>query len=245
MKFQELALDSRPRERLERYGTNGLSSAELLALILKSGTKKQSILEMCNSLLIKYPLQELARCSLAQLTKEYGIGKAKACQLLAVFELAKRVDTKEEQVMPITCAADVARRYTSRLGRATQEQVLAMYLDTKNKVIKEEIVTIGILDASLIHPREIFHGAIRHCASALIVIHNHPSGDPTPSSQDLEVTKRLAKTGETVGITFLDHVIIGREGYWSWKEGRKSLKWEQKTQGELFGDEISAQSSLP
>ena len=218
MKIQELIKENRPRERLQIYGPTTLTTAELLALILKSGTKKESILNLTNKLLLKYPLPELSRCSIQQLTKEHGIGKAKASELLAIFELSKRLQqtTKKNAIL---CAQDVATHYSPRFNNVQQEHILALYLDTKNHLIKDEIITTGILNASLIHPREIFHGAIKHCANALIVIHNHPSGDPTPSAEDLEITKRLSKTGDTLGITFLDHVIIGKNSYWSWKEG--------------------------
>ncbi len=216
-----MSSENRPRERLEAQGAAALSQAELLAIILKSGTQKENVLEICQKLCAKYSLEQLADCSLQELMSEHGIGKAKASQLIAVFELLRRARQSKTTGAEIRKAEDVARMFEHKVSHLKHEEFLAVYVDAKNKVIAEESITKGILDASLIHPREVFHGAIKHLAHALIVIHNHPSGDPSPSEEDIEVTKKLAKTGEIMGIPLLDHVILGKERWWSWKEAGK------------------------
>ena len=217
MNILQFAPENRPRERLKSQGSAVLSNAELLALILKSGTKTENVLEICQKLLAKYSLSGLSRCTLGELQQEHGIGYAKACQLLAVFELYKRTPTPQ-QARPITQAADVAEVYLPKLAHLQKEHFIALYLDTKHRIICDQTITIGILNVSLIHPREVFHGAIKNVAHSVVVLHNHPSGDPTPSAEDLGVTKRLAKTGEVMGIPLLDHIILGNNSWWSWKE---------------------------
>lgn len=218
MKLLDLSPENRPRERLQQQGPQVLSTAELLALILKSGTKKESILDLCNNLLAKYSLEQLPHATIQELTQEHGIGQAKASQIIALFELYKRIPLTNVQEQPLHSASDVVQRYQRKFQHLNQEQCLALYLDTKNKLIKEQIISIGTLNSSLIHPREIFNGAIKHTSNAVVVIHNHPSGDPTPSEEDLKVTKILHKAGEIIGIRLLDHIIIGNGTWWSWKE---------------------------
>ncbi len=218
MKITEMSAENRPRERLEKEGAKVLSTAELLAIILKSGTKKENVLEISHKLLSKYGLERLSSCSLPELTQEYGIGKAKACQLVALFELYQRVHTPHGDKIPITRAKDIVQLYQAKLQSLPKEHFVAVYLDTKHHIICDQVISIGVLNASLVHPREVFHGAIKNLAHSLIVLHNHPSGDPAPSVEDREITKRLHKTGEVMGIHFIDHVIIGKNGWWSWKE---------------------------
>src|SRR3989338_8273782 len=174
MNIKQLSLENRPRERLQQYGAGVLSPAELMAIILKSGTKKENVLDLAQRLLSKYKMEQLSTCTIRELDQEYGIGIAKACQIVALFELYRRLPRKKNELPLIRSAQDVAEMYTPLLQHLTQEQCRALYLDTKNKIIADEIITIGILNASLIHPREVFSGALRHHAHALIIIHNHP-----------------------------------------------------------------------
>lgn len=218
MKITAFSPENRPRERLQAQGAAALSSAELLAIILKSGTRKENVLEMSNKLLSKYGLEKLGSCTVQELMSEHGVGKAKACQIVALFELYTRMNGLGKEKNVISCAKEVAEMLMPKMANLPQEHFLALYLDAKHKVIAEQTITKGILDAALIHPREVFHGAVKHLASAVIVVHNHPSGDPEPSAEDLEVTKRLVKTGEVMGIPLLDHMIIGKGKWWSWKE---------------------------
>lgn len=220
MKISEMSAENRPRERLEQSGAGALSDAELLAVILKSGTKKENVLEMCHKLLAKYGLAKLQHSTLQELMQEHGIGKAKACQLVAVFELFRRAQRNKVENAVVRRAEDIARLYLPRMQHLQQEHFVAIYLDARNRIITDQTITVGILNASLIHPREVFHGAIGNLANAVIVLHNHPSGDCTPSGEDLSITQRLHKTGETMGIELLDHVILGSDGWWSWREHR-------------------------
>ncbi len=225
MKITNLSKDNRPRERLQNQGVASLSTAELLGIILKSGTKKENVLEISSKLLAKYGLENLHSCTLQELSQEHGIGKAKACQIIALFELYNRIKQIPSKTKEIISASDIYNLYHPKLADLKQEHFIAVYLDTKNKVICDKTITKGILDASLIHPREVFHGAIKNLARSLIVIHNHPSGDPAPSEEDLFVTKKLQETSEIIGIELLDHVIIGKEAFWSWSENKhKFLK---------------------
>src|SRR3989344_2311071 len=221
MKITDLAPENRPRERLQKEGSSALSSAELLAIILKSGTKKENILEISNRLISKYGLQNLSGCSLQQLQQQYGIGPARSSQIVALFELYKRIDCKQER-RKINCAKQIAEIYLPKFQSFQKEYFMAVYLDTKNNIIAEETVSVGILNSSLVHPREVFHGAIRHLAHSIVVVHNHPSGDPEPSQEDLHITKILEKTGKVMGIPLLDHLILGKDCWWSWNESKES-----------------------
>ncbi len=211
MNLKAFSPENRPRERLQLQGSASLSNAELLALILKSGTHKENILDLCHKLLSKYGLAGLSKLTLQELEQEYGIGEAKASQIIAVFELHRRASVLKSERTNITTAKDVAKLYLPKLSSLDKEHFLALYLDAKHNIICDQTITIGILNASLVHPREVFHGAIKHLAQALIVLHNHPSGDPTPSEEDLQITKQLQKTGQVMGIPLLDHIILGQE----------------------------------
>ncbi|MBI2662423.1 DNA repair protein RadC [Candidatus Woesearchaeota archaeon] len=218
MNLALLSKENLPRERLQTHGPDALSNVELLALILKSGTKQDNIIALCHKLLAKYPLEQFSSISLQQLQQEHGIGLAKASQLLAVFELYKRLPQSSTPNKKIQSAQDIAELYLQKFSQEKQEHFLAIYLDTKNKIITDEIITIGTLNSSLIHPREVFHGALKHCANSLIILHNHPSGDPTPSMEDINITKIIQKTGEIMNIPFIDHIILGQNTWWSYQE---------------------------
>ncbi len=222
MKITDLAPENRPRERLQKEGAAALSPAELLAIILKSGTKKENILEISNRLIATHGLQNLSACSLQQLQQQYGIGPARASQIIAVFELYKRI-SPINQKKKISCAKEVAEIYLPKTQALQKEHFMAIYVDTKNNIIAQETITIGILNSSLIHPREIFYGAIKHLAHSVIVLHNHPSGDPEPSPEDLEITQILVKSGKLMGIPLLDHIILGKDSWWSWAESGKAF----------------------
>ncbi len=217
MNLTSYAKENLPRERLHAQGAGALSNAELVALILKSGTKQENILDLCQKLLAKYSLEQLAQVSLQQLQQEHGIGVAKASQLIAVFELGKRLKPQRGGNV-VRNAREVAEMYLKRFSEEKQENFVAVYLDTKQKIIADQIITKGTLNMSLIHPREVFYGAIRHCAHSLLILHNHPSGDPTPSEEDLRVTHVLQETGEIMQIPVVDHIILGQGRWWSWKE---------------------------
>ncbi len=218
MRIKDISVDNRPRERLERQGVRVLSDAELLAVIIQKGTKEENVIDMSNRLLSKYGVGKLSSCSLKELQEIRGIGKAKASQILALFEFNKRHDIAKQNGKPIKSAKDVYEYAFSKLSGADKEHFIILHLDTRNRVIKDEVVSIGTLNSSLIHPREVFKSAIKESANAVILVHNHPSGDTEPSQEDHEITERLFDAGELLSIKVLDHVIVGKEGYYSFND---------------------------
>jgi len=218
MKIKDITPENRPRERLEKQGPSVLSDAELLAIILKTGNKTENVIDMSNRLISKYGFDKLSMCSLTELQEINGIGSAKASQILALFELNKRHSYSKTQGKPIKTAKDVFEHCSPKLSSTDREHFMILHLDTKNRVIKDEIVSVGALTGTIAHPREVFKSAIKESAHSVILVHNHPSGDPTPSDEDLKMTERLIESGEILGIEVLDHVIIGKEEWWSWNE---------------------------
>jgi len=207
----------RPREKLLNNGSETLSDAELLALILRTGdaASQTSALDHGRMLLTRFgSLRELAGATIGELCELRGIGPAKAAELLAVFQIARRFAT--QALRPgdrFTSSAEVFRHYHERLRDRRKEVFLALLLDSKNRVLREVQVSEGSLTASIVHPREVFAPVVRESAAAVLFIHNHPSGDPTPSREDLEITTRLREAGELMGVRVLDHIIIGSGDY--------------------------------
>ena len=233
MKIKELLPDSRPREKFLKHGPERLSDAELFAILLRTGTRGkldkdkklmrgENVVEMSNRLISEYGLDKLFECSLKELQQIKGIGPAKAMQILSISEISKRRIQSEKPTKKISCAKDVFNLFHEKLKDKKEEHFYILMLSTQNNIIGEQLISKGILDSSIIHPREIFRPAIRNACSKIILIHNHPSGNPEPSVEDLEITKQLTKTGEEIGIKVLDHVIIGDGKFWSWTE--KTLK---------------------
>jgi DNA repair protein RadC len=220
MRIKEISLDNRPRERMEKQGASVLSDAELLAVILQKGTREENVIDMSNRLISKYGIDKLSSCSLNELQEIKGIGKAKATQILALFEFNKRHNLSKQNGKPIKSAKDVYDYCSPKLAGADKEHFMILHLDTRNKVIKDEIVSIGTLNSSLIHPREVFKSAIKESANSVILVHNHPSGVVEPSDEDIKITDVLIKSGELLSIKVLDHVIVGSEGYYSFNERR-------------------------
>lgn len=218
MRIMDISEENRPRERLQRLGASVLSDAELLAIIFQKGTRGENAIDMSNRLICKYSLGGLSELSLKELQEINGIGPAKAMTMKALFEFGKRHALARKKLTKITCAKDVYELMKEKLFDLKQEIFVVLYLDAKNHVLKEETVSKGTLDASLIHPREVFRGAIKEGAHAIIVVHNHPSGDAAPSEEDKEITERLFSAGELLDIKVLDHVIIGN-GFYSFNEG--------------------------
>jgi DNA repair protein RadC len=207
----DLPLSERPRERLSKLGSEALSSQEILALILGRGIKGESVIVTAQKLLSKFGnLKSLASASIEELTQIKGIGPAKAAQIKATFELSKRLENSSNETVKITVKSpeDVVKTARSLLKGKKKEHFLAICLDTRNHLIKTSTVSIGSLDCSIVHPREVFKDAISSSAASVIFIHNHPSGDPTPSEDDIKMTKRLIEAGEIIGIEVLDHIII-------------------------------------
>ncbi len=213
MKIMEISLDQRPRERLKQKGVEALNDAEILAVLLQSGFKGESVIDMSNRLISTYGLDQFNTLGLTELMNIKGIGIAKACKIIAAFELSKRVNGGRICEKVINSASDIADYYMEKLKDKKKEYFIAVFLDSKNKIIKDEVISIGTLNSSLVHPREVFKEAIKNSANAIILVHNHPSGDCRASSEDLEITEKMKEAGDMVGIKVLDHIIIGSDRY--------------------------------
>ena len=218
MKIRDLPDDSKPRERFLKYGPEAMSDAELFAIILRTGTKNENVLEVANKIIAEHRIDRLFDCSIKELRKIKGIGQIKAIELLTIAELAKRYNNFKREIKHIKSAKDVFDLFHERLKDEKQENFIVLMLNSKNYIIGEHLVSKGILDASIVHPREIFKPAIKNSCSKIILVHNHPSGDSKPSEEDEETTEKLIEAGALLGIKVLDHIIIGTDNYWSWKE---------------------------
>ncbi|HEY5563481.1 MAG TPA: DNA repair protein RadC [Clostridiaceae bacterium] len=219
-KILDLPKNERPMERLFRYGASSISNVELLAIILRSGSAKNNVMALSNRLLNESGgLNGLLNCDVENLTKFNGIGKAKAAQLLALAEIAKRFKSfKSGDNYVIKSPEDAAYLVMDELRTYKKEYLKVILLNTKNLVISIEDVSIGSLNSSIVHPREVFSQAIKKSAASIVICHNHPSGDPTPSNEDINITKRLVESGKLLGIQLVDHLIIGDGVYISLKE---------------------------
>lgn len=219
MIIKSLPLNERPREKLIKQGPKILTNSELLAIILRTGNKKENVLELSNKFFKKYNIKSLSRLKISTLKKQLGIGDAKACQIIACFELGKRLASfKGEKKIQIKSAKDIAKIFIPEMGSLEKEHLKGIYLDSRNKIIKQETIFIGSLNESVIHPREIFKIALDENAASIILLHNHPSGDPNPSDYDIEVTKELVIAGRLLGIEILDHIIIGGNKFMSLRD---------------------------
>ncbi|MBN8200713.1 MULTISPECIES: RadC family protein [Bacillaceae] len=218
--IKDFPQDERPRERFVQNGPQSLSNHELIAILLRTGTKDESVLQLANRLLTHFEgLRLLKDASLDEITSIKGIGSAKAIQLLAAVEIGRRISnlTYEDRYI-IRSPEDGANYVMHDMRFLSQEHFVCLYLNTKNQVLHKQTIFIGSLNASIVHPREVFKEAFRRSAASIICIHNHPSGDPTPSREDIEVTRRLAESGKIIGIDVLDHLIIGENKFVSLKE---------------------------
>lgn len=216
----DLPLSERPRERLLKHGVEALSAQEILALILGRGIKDESVIVTAQKLLSTFGnLKNIAAASMEELTKIKGIGPAKAAQIKAAFELSKRVEdsSDKDQKATVKSPEDAIKSVKNQLKGKKREHFLVLSLDTRNHLINIQTISIGSLDSSIVHPREVFKEAISSTAASVIFVHNHPSGDPTPSEDDIKLTKRLVEAGEILGIEVLDHIIICDKDYISMK----------------------------
>jgi DNA repair protein RadC len=213
----DLPKDERPRERMILNGPTALSSQELLALVLGRGIQGESVLVTAQKLMSTFgSLEGVLDASLADLQKMRGMGVAKATQLKACLEIARRVsEVKQETSKFAKQASDIFDILKNKIGFQTKEHFVVLSFDVRHKYLGMDIIAVGILTANIIHPRETFEAAIRRHAAYIIVSHNHPSGDCTPSDEDLEITKRLVESGKVLGIQMMDHVIVSRDSYLS------------------------------
>ena len=218
--LKELPLSERPRERLLLHGSSALSSIELIALILGSGTKGKSVLSLSQELLSQFgSLCHLQEATIEDLCQVKGLGKAKAIQIKAALTLAART-TREKSPLPERLETPLkAYLWVRDLVVHEKKEVFGVILlDARGSPIRWEVVSVGTLTQTLVHPREVFHPAIRYLAASLILVHNHPSGDPTPSEEDKRLTRQLKVASQSMGIPILDHLIIGKEGFISFKD---------------------------
>lgn len=213
LRIQDIPSIDRPREKMVKYGPEKLSSAELLAILLRTGKQGENAVEMAKNILRKFGEEKIVERTVEELKTYSGLGEAKACEIVACLELGKRFLQGKKAVLLLS-PEDVWREMAD-LRESKKEHVVVFYLDTRNQAIKREIISVGTLNASLVHPREIFEPAIRCNAAQIIVAHNHPSGDVTPSAEDVAVTKRLVEAGKILGIEVVDHVIVSNLAYLS------------------------------
>lgn len=207
-----------PWEKLKYQGPEGLRCEELLAILLKTGYGGKNVLERASSILDKHPPDKLARLSRDELSRIRGVGPSKADLLVAAFELARRALNLGMGITPsISCPKDILPLIAD-IKDEKKEHFVAVFLNARNQVICRENVSVGSLNASLVHPREVFAPAVGSCAASVILAHNHPSGDVAPSREDIELTRRIQQAGEIMGIEVLDHVIISSEQFLSMKE---------------------------
>ncbi|WP_026893752.1 RadC family protein [Clostridiisalibacter paucivorans] len=219
--IKDMPKEERPREKLYKYGPKMLSNSELLAIIIRTGSKKNTALELSNRVLSldQSGLEFLSQSSLEELMAVEGIGRCKAAQILSAIELGKRLAAYNKQdSLQITSPLDVVNLLMEEMRNFKKEYFKIIMLNIKNKIIAINDISIGSLNSSIVHPREVFIDAIKRSSASIILTHNHPSGDPTPSREDIAVSKRLYECGELLGIKVLDHIIIGNNKYISLKE---------------------------
>jgi len=218
--IKELPQEERPRERLIKHGAERLSNAELLAILLRTGTKDESAISLAHRILIQERgLRYLVDSDVNQLSGINGIGQAKSAQIKAAIELGKRLAAFEPGVdKPVKCPQDVADLLMEDMRYLKKEHMKLVLLNIKCNLISVEEISVGSLNASIVHPREVFNPAIRKSSASIIMVHNHPSGDPAPSGEDTAITLRIAEAGRLIGIELVDHIIIGDGRYISMKE---------------------------
>ena len=223
MGVKDLPLDDRPREKLTLRGPQNLTDAELIAILLRTGKKGKSVINVAHEIINTYKnLAVLASRTLSDLMKIGGIGKDKAATLLAAFELSRRIlsQSKLFSERKITSPQDVAEMFIPLLRDELKEKFMIVCLNSANKIIANEIISVGNLNSSVVHPREVFKTAIDHSSASIILLHNHPSGNPEPSNEDISVTKKIVESGKILHIPVFDHIIIAGNSFTSFVERR-------------------------
>jgi DNA repair protein RadC len=210
-RIKDISKFDRPRERLEKYGPGKLSDAELLAILLRTGTKDLNVLKLAQKILQKFEKEKFVDVSINDLKSIHGLGPVKACEIVACFELGRRM-LKGKKSSILLSPKDVWDRMEDIRG-SKKEHFVVFYLDSRNQEIQREIISIGTLNESLVHPREVFEGAIKNNAASIIIAHNHPSGDLEPSQADVEITKRLVHAGKILDIKIIDHVVVSNSSF--------------------------------
>jgi len=218
--IKDLPKTRRPREKLTEKGPQNLTNTELIAILLGTGSRKQNALKLAEAVIRQFPLDKLSEVHLGQLLKTSGIGNGKATRILAALELGKRIFAPASVAKIIVRSTQEALRECRDIANKKQEYLFVLYLNARHELLQKEIVALGNVNAIRIEPKEIFsHALVSPCAS-IIVAHNHPSGDPAPSNEDIQFTKRVQEAGEILGIPMLDHLIITQSGYFSFLENK-------------------------
>lgn len=219
--LHELPTSERPRERLIKYGPKSLSNYELLAILLRTGTKDKSVIDLAKSLLSQVEnINMLNDITISELTKIKGIGHVKAVELLAAIELGKRINTPIVLNQVIDTPKKAYLLIKDEMQHLTQENLVCLYLNTKSELIAKKLITIGTLSQTIINPRDIFKWAFKLSALAIIIIHNHPSGNPLPSEPDILMTRKIVEAARTVDLLIVDHIIVGKNQYFSFQENK-------------------------
>ena len=218
--IQEVPVDSLPRERLLSFGVKALSNQELMAILLRTGWRKDNVIVLAGHLLKRFEsLHELGQASIEELTQTPGIGPVKAIEIIAALELGRRCASSQlPKYGQITSTRSAGQWLMIEMADLQQEYLIALFLNTKNEIIKKKTIFIGTVNSSVAHPREIFKEAVKYPTARIILGHNHPSGDVAPSTADIQFTKRMIECGQLMGIEILDHLIIGHENYLSLHE---------------------------
>jgi DNA repair protein RadC len=218
--MKSLPEDERPREKLIRSGAESLSNVELLAIIVKSGIKNSSALDIAKEIFSRSGkgIHSLSDVSVEELCEIKGIGSSKASEIIAAIEFGRRIMVSKEEKFKITSPTDISNYLMQEMGNLKKEHFNIVMLDNKNYIVEVHNVSIGSLNSAIVHPREVFKNAVRRSSASIILAHNHPSGITTPSKEDISITKRLLECGDIIGIKVLDHIIVGKNEYFSFKE---------------------------
>lgn len=220
--IKEIPTSERPRERLKKYGRGSLSNQELLAIILKTGTKNKNVTELALDILKEYPIENLQDISINKLTQIKGVGEVKALELLAVIELGRRIYIKTtKELKKLSSAKEIFLATRHLFINQHQENLYALYFNTKQELIETKLLFIGTVNESIVHPRELFKEAYRLSATYIVCLHNHPSNDTTPSQADIFFTEQIRNTGIMHGIKVVDHIIVGQDNFYSFYENKK------------------------
>lgn len=215
-KIKDIPKIERPREKMEKYGPEKLSDAELLAILLRTGTKDLNVINLSKKILRKFKNEKISEANLEELKKTHGLGSAKACEIVACFELGRRM-LRGKKASILLSPKDIWDRMAD-IRSSKKEHFVVFYLNSRSQEIEREIISVGTLTESLVHPREVFEPAIVCKAASIIIAHNHPSGDLEPSDDDIEITKKLVSAGKILGIKIIDHVIVAENNFLSFKQ---------------------------
>lgn len=216
---EKIPEQKQPREKLIEQGPDVLKNAELVAILLNTGYRGESVAELASRILQEYGSKAIIKQrNVNRLMDDLGLPPVKACQIIACFELGRRFFMEDTGKMPTVRSSEDVYNYTKEIGKFSKEQFRGLYLNARNKLIHDEVISIGTLTANLVHPREVFQPAIEFLAAAIILVHNHPSGDPEPSKDDIIVTRQLIEVSKIMGFEILDHIVVGKERYVSMKD---------------------------